>query len=299
MITFRAFMKEDVVATTREGIIHLQKMDDAEFVQFIQSIKNEMDGKLKNLSVSLKVDGAGARFGKDANGRPFFEGSRTGPIFEPKAFSSHAKSKGTSDAVQLTRAAHYDDIFGIVTSSSFVKSLPNDTKVIVELFYNPMGEVTKDGIKFVTLSYDKNKLGKIMTIVPFRVIRASDGSKHPNEKEILKKLFDQSNDNVRFIDPSLSVKNTIDISGKIDPILSLNKESLLVLKSRKTADKDAKSDLKNIIQTVKDEVAKYILDHQDIVDKFKLGPEIEGLVLNIDGRMVKVTTQEFRGKRVS
>lgn len=294
MKSFKAFMKESVVASTRESMLHLQKMNNTEFVAFVQSIKGEMGGKLANLSVSLKVDGAGARFGKDVNGRPFFEGSRTGPIFEPKSFSAYAKTKGTTDEIQLKRASHYDDIFDIVVSSSFVKKLPNDTKVIVELFYNPMGEMTDDGIKFVTVSYDKNKLGKLMTIVPFKVVRASDSSPHPDEKDIIQGLYDQSNDRIRFVDPSLSTEGDIDISGKIDPILSLGKDSLGILKSRKVADKQSKESIKAIIQGVKDEVSDYILNHPNIVGKFKLGPEIEGLVLNINGKMVKVTTPDFK-----
>lgn len=297
MKSFKTFIKENVSATTRSSMLHLQKMNDIEFIEFVRSVKSEMEGKLKNLSVSLKVDGAGARFGKDANGRPFFEGSRTGPIFEPKTFSSFAKNRGTSDAIQLARAAHYDDIFDIVTSASFVKSLPNDTKVIVELFYNPMGEITQDGIKFVTVSYDRNKLGQVMTIVPFKVIKASDGSPHPDEDAIIKNLHKQSNDKIRFIDPTLSTKGEIDISGKIDPILSLNSDTLEVLKSRKSSDKEAKETIKSIIQSVKDEVAEYILNHPNIIGKFKLGPEIEGLVLNINGKMVKVTTPEFKASK--
>ena len=37
-----------------------------------------------------------SRFGKDNSGRIFFEGSRTGPQFEPKAFSNYARGKGSS-----------------------------------------------------------------------------------------------------------------------------------------------------------------------------------------------------------
>lgn len=297
MKSFKSFVTENVASTTRESMLHLQKMNDIEFIEFIRSVKNEMEGKLKNLSVSLKVDGAGARFGKDASGRPFFEGSRTGPIFEPKTFSSFARNKGTSDTIQLARAAHYDDIFDIVVSAAFVKSLPKDSKVIVELFYNPMGEITQDGIKFVTVSYDRKKLGQIMTIVPFKVVKASNGEPHPDSDTIIKNLYKQSNDKIRFIDPALSTKGEVDISGKIDPILSLNKEMIEVLKSRKAADKQAKEDTKAIIQSVKDDVAEYILNHPNIVGKFKLGPDIEGLVLNINGKMVKVTTPEFKASK--
>lgn len=296
MLSFRDFLVEQEVATsTRQNMLHLQKMKDEEFIEFILDVKNAMGGKLKNIGVSLKVDGAGARFGKDANGRPFFEGSRTGPIFEPKAFSTHAKSKGASEEVIL-RAGHYDDVWDIVTSSDFVKMLPNNTKVVCELFYNPMGEVTEDGIKFVNVSYDKAKLGNVMTIVPFKVLVASTGQEHADSDKIIDKLHAMSNKDIKFIDPNLKTSGDINVQAFIDPIASLNAQALEKLKSRKAEDKSAKENIKQIIQNVKDALAEYILNHESILDKFKLGSDIEGLVLNINGRMVKVTTPEFKAR---
>ena len=295
MKSFTQYLKE-AVATKRQNMLHLQKMKDEEFIEFVRKVKSEMGGKLADVKVSLKVDGAGARFGKDANGKVFFEGSRTGPIYEPKSFSTHAKSKGY-EGEMLMRAGHYDDIFDIVTQSDFIKTLPNNTKVVCELFYNPMGEISDDGIKFVTVKYDKKKLGKVMTIVPFSVLVASTGQKHAYSSEIIKSLYNKSNEDIKFIDPSLTTSGQIDISAFVDPVLSLNQHSLDILKSRKTADKAAKENIKALIQNVKNALAEYILKHENILDKFKLGPDIEGLVLNIDGQDVKVTTAEFKASK--
>lgn len=297
MKSFTQYLKEEAVATKRQNMLHLQKMKDEEFIEFVRKVKSEMGGKLADVKVSLKVDGAGARFGKDANGKVFFEGSRTGPIYEPKSFSTHAKSKGY-EGEMLMRAGHYDDIFDIVTQSDFIKTLPNNTKVVCELFYNPMGEISDDGIKFVTVKYDKKKLGKVMTIVPFSVLVASTGQKHAYSSEIIKSLYNKSNEDIKFIDPSLTTSGQIDISAFVDPVLSLNQHSLDILKSRKTADKAAKENIKALIQNVKNALAEYILKHENILDKFKLGPDIEGLVLNIDGQDVKVTTAEFKASKV-
>lgn len=296
MKSFAQYLKEEAVATKRQNMLHLQKMKDEEFIEFVRKVKSEMGGKLADVKVSLKVDGAGARFGKDANGKVFFEGSRTGPIYEPKSFSTHAKSKGY-EGEMLVRAGHYDDIFDIVTKSDFIKTLPNNTKVVCELFYNPMGEMSDDGIKFVTVKYDKKKLGKVMTIVPFGVLVASTGQKHAYSSDIIKSLYKQSDENIKFIDPSLTTSGQIDISAFVDPILSLNQHSLNVLKSRKAEDKAAKENIKALIQNVKNALAEYILKHENILDKFKLGPEIEGLVLNINGQDVKVTTPEFKASK--
>jgi hypothetical protein len=295
MINFKEFLKESVETSTRQNMLHLQKMKDEAFIDFIRKIKVEMNGRLENVNVSLKVDGAGARFGKDINGRPFFEGSRTGPIFEPKSFSAHAINKQSAPDIIL-RASHYDDIFDIVTKSSFIKTLPNNSKVICELFYNPIGEVSDEGIKFVSIKYDKSKLGKIMTIVPFKVIVANTGQEHSQSSEIIKNLISQSSKDIKFIDPTLKTSTPIDISAFIDPIISLNQDSLNILKSRKLSDKQAKLNVKLIIQRVKDALAEYILNHENIIDKFKLGNDIEGLVLQINGQDIKVTTAEFKAR---
>ena len=296
MKNFKDYLKESVEASKRQNMLHLQKMKEEEFIEFIRKIKTEMNGKLADLKVSLKVDGGGGRFGKDANGRPFFEGSRTGPIFEPKSFSTYAKAKGL-EGESLLRAGHYDDIFDIVTKSDFIKSLPNNTKVVCEIMYNPMAEISDDGIKFVTIKYDKNKLGKTMTIVPFKVIVASTGQEHAQSAKILKDLYAHSTDNIKFVDPNLKTTTDIDISAFIDPILSLNAQSLEVLRSRKASDKEAKENIKKIVQMVKDSLAEYILKHQNIVDKFKLGKDIEGLVLDVNGQNIKVTTAEFKASK--
>jgi hypothetical protein len=296
MKTFKSYLTEAAEASTRQNILHLQKMKDEEFIEFVRKIKNEMNGKLAGLKVSLKVDGGGGRFGKDSNGRPFFEGSRTGPIFEPKAFSTHAKGKGY-EGEALLRAGHYDDMFDIITKSDFVKSLPNNTKVICEIMYNPMAEISDDGVKFVTVKYDKSKLGKTMTIVPFKVVVASTGQEHAQSAKIMKDLFAHSNGDIRFVDPGLKMTSAIDISAFVDPILSLNAQSLEILRSRKASDKVAKENVKVLIQKVKDSLAEYILKHENIVDKFMLGKDIEGLVLNINGQDIKVTTAEFKASK--
>ena len=298
MMSFKDYLKESVVTTTRQGMVHLQKMPDIEFVEFIRSIKHEMSGKLENMRVSLKIDGGGGRVGVTQDGVPFFEGSRTGPITTPKAFSTFARSRGNATEEILIRAGHYDDMYEIITKSNFIKKLPNDTKVICEILYNPMGQLIDDGIKFVSIKYDKSKLGELLTIVPFKVIVASTGEDHPESDKIIQMLYKLSDRDIKFINPNLSTKGTIDISGMIDPVMSLQGDALNVLTSRKHADRAEKQAIKDIIQGVKNTVAEYILDHPSIIGKSILGKEIEGLVLNINGKDIKVTTPEFKLSKV-
>jgi hypothetical protein len=298
MKTFKQFLTEsEVITTARSNMIHLQKMKDVEFISFIKKIKTQFDGKLQGLKVSLKVDGGGGRFGLSKTGEPFFEGSRTGPITQPKSFSKFAISKG-AEGISLERAHHYDSMFDIVTGSKFIKALPKDSKVICELFYNPMGELSDDGIKFVSIKYDKSKLGKTMTIIPFNVLVASTGEAHPDSDKIIQDLLSASTDDIKFIDIKLQTSGAIDISAMVDPIMSMNQTTLELLGSRLKKDAEEKQSIKAILQGVKDQVAQYILDHPAIVGKFKLGPDIEGLVLDLDGSTYKVTTTEFKATKV-
>ena len=289
------FETEEVAATKRQDMIHFQKMKPLEFVEFALQVKNEFKGKLTNLKSAMKVDGLGARFGRSEQGLPFFEGSRTGPIFQPNAFTNYAKSRGSNDEIML-RAGHYDDIWEIITKSKQMKVVPPGAKVICEIFYNPMATIHEDGITFVTVKYDKSKLGSLMSIVPFAVVDAKTGQPHPGEAKILKDLFKTSDDKIKVIDSSLKM-GTIDFHGLIDPIATLTPEMLSKVKSLKHADKEDKANTLAVIQGVKDGMADYILHHPEIYDKFKLGPEIEGLVLTINNREYKITTQKFKDSK--
>jgi hypothetical protein len=287
------FLESEVAATTRSNMLHLQKMTDTAFIQFVQDVKQNLQGKLQGIPVSLKVDGLGARFGRDNTGRPFFEGSRTGAIFEPGAFSKYTSAKdGTPE--MIARAQHYDDIFDVITQSNFIKLLPKDTKIVCEVFYNPLGEMVEGGIKFVNIAYDPSRLGQLMTIVPFKVLVASTGETHPNSDAIIDTLFQQSTLQIKFVDTRLEIKGSIDISTVVDPVASLDAQAIATLNSRKRDDADAKAYLKQIVQQTKESLADFILSNPQIVDRFKLGPNIEGLVLNINGRDIKVTTSEFK-----
>lgn len=287
------FFENEVAATTRSNMLHLQKMTDTAFVQFVQDVKQNLQGKLSGIPVSLKVDGLGARFGRDSAGRPFFEGSRTGAIFEPGAFSRYTAAKGGTPEM-ISRAQHYDDIFNVITNSNFIKLLPKDTKIVCEVFYNPLGEIADGGIKFVNIAYDPSKLGSLMTIVPFKALVASTGETHPNSDAIIDSLFQQSTQQIKFVDTRLEIRGSIDISTVVDPVASLDSQAISTLTSRKAQDADAKAYIKQIVQQTKEALADFIISNPQIVDRFKLGPNIEGLVLNINGRDIKVTTSEFK-----
>jgi|PlaIllAssembly_1097288.scaffolds.fasta_scaffold00009_12 hypothetical protein len=299
MIRFRDFIaiQEEVVASRRQGITHLQEMKPEEFVAWMRTVKTELGGILKNVKAVMKIDGLGARFGKDANGRPFFEGSRTGPVFDSGAFSAHARGK-TDDVEMIARAVHYDNMLEIFKKEDFMSALPNNTKVVCEIFYNPMAEETEKGIKFVTVSYDKSRLGSLMTIMPYTVLDASSGHDSPDKSSILKSLYQKSSDKIKIIDPNLKFTE-IDVSVYADAASVYSDESLQILKSRKATDRADKQNLLNALQKIKDDLADYLLTHPGIEGKFKLGPEIEGVVLHLPDRATgtapyKITTDAFK-----
>ena len=296
MITFKQFLLEEVASSKRKSLMHLQAMKPVEFIEWVHSLHNDFGGILSDLEVTLKVDGLGARFGKDADGRFFFEGSRTGPIFEPKAFSKHAKDKGSKEEI-VARAGHYDDMFDLLKSSAIVKGLPENTKVVCEIFYNPMGVDHNEQISFVSVKYDKSKLGKIMTIVPIDVLTASSGEKHPEARQIIQDLYGiKTSNGIKVVNPELKV-GKIDIRAKTRSILKMGEPEIQILKSLKAVDKPAKAALVAAIQTAKNELAEYLLDHPSIEGKDKLGKDIEGLVFKAGDQPVKVTTQEFKDSK--
>jgi len=286
-------MKEDtdsVVKTKRKGLVHLEKMPDLEFVEFFR----EVSPKLKNFPVTLKVDGVGGRFGKDEKGKPFFENSYSGPVFEPGRFIAYAKSRADASEGMIDRSKKFDMLFDVVVASSVMAAVPNDTKIICEFLFNPLGEESDTEVKFVSVSYDKSKLGSELTIVPINVIVASTGEEHPQKNKIISDIMKKSSDKIKVVSPKLVQKGEIDITAIIDPIKSLDDEAIKKIKSLKGADKEEKAQIKEIIQAVKERMAKYILDHPSIVGKDILGPEVEGLVVNLDGRNIKITTRAFK-----
>ena len=284
---------EEVAASPRQGIDHLSKMNDIQFIEFAKSIQRDLNGKIDAIPVTLKVDGLGARFGKGPDGTPFFESSSSGPIFKSGSFSAFAQKQG-HDELRLQRAKHYDELFDLITNSQFVKKLPNDTKVFCEIMYNPMATATESGLKFVAMNYDKKLLGNKLSIVP-HYVEKTDNTPHPQSEKIKEWLLTQSSPDIKFIDDRLNYEESLDVSATIDPVLSLNDQAIAVLQSRKMADKDEKAKIKASIQAVKNELANQILNNPKLVDKYKLGQDIEGIVLHRpNAPKLKITTTDFQ-----
>ena len=286
-----------VTPTPRKGIIHLHNMNDVEFVRLFRSVATEMNGLLDSIPCSLKVDGGSLRLGKDSAGRKFVEGNRTGPRYDPEDFTNYVKSRGLDSGRILIRAGHYTNMARTLMNSHIFDFIPNDCKVTFEVMYNPMGEVVDKGIKFINITYDRDKLGSIMTLIPLNVLYASTGTEHMNKASILHGVLNSSTDEIKVVNPTLFVHD-LDISGVIDPIMSLNDEAIRVLQSRKHADKPLKDSYRELIAKVKKELTDLLLSSPEIYGKFRLGESYEGLVFDFGSHRIKVVTEEYRNGRL-
>jgi hypothetical protein len=287
------FLNEEAIATTRKSMTHLQNMKPEVFVKWLKTVKYETKGIISNYKTSLKADGLGYRFGKDESGKIFVEGSRTGIITDSGSFSNFARNNNRSNDI-IIRAIHYDAMLELFKSADFMKALPADTKVICEILYNPLASEEANGLTFVSVKYDKNKLGKKMSIVLIDVLYANSGKSREDSEDIKNALYKLSDDEIKIINPKLKM-GSIDVNAIIDPVAILDDSALLTLKSRKAVDKEAKENILSIIQKTKDELTEYLLKHPDIENKFLLGPELEGIVMDIpDVGTFKVVDPAFK-----
>lgn len=263
-----------------DGRVSSAEMKDAEFLEIAKEISAN-GGTLNGIPISLKVDGAGIRFGKDQNGRPFFMTSKvTTPLYQDDVgyFTSFGQEKG-QDAEQLARTKKYDDALALITGSKFIQTLPSDTIVQAEMMYNPMAQKTDQGLKFVNIPYDPAKLGGEMTLVPFVFKQYSTGEDRPDADKIKKRLLAASDKKIKIVSNQLEQKG-INVSKIINPILNLDPKD----KANKPA-----------FDKAKQELSAAIIDNPKLAGKDALGDNMEGIVVNMpNGQMFKVTSSQMK-----
>lgn len=263
-----------------DGRVSSAEMKDADFQEIAKEIASN-GGTLDGLPISLKVDGAGIRFGKDSSGRAFFMTSKvTTPLYQDDVgyFTSFGQERG-QDAEQLARTKNYDKALALITSSKFIQTLPSDTIVQAEMMYNPMAEKTDQGLKFVNIPYDPAKLGGEMTLVPFVFKQYSTGQDRPDADKIKKRLLAASDSKIKIVTNQLQQKG-INVSKIIDPILDLDPKD----KANKPA-----------FDKAKQELSSAIIDNPKLAGKDALGDNMEGIVVNMpNGQMFKVTSTQMK-----
>jgi hypothetical protein len=283
----------------RQGIKHIYnpgstvEMKDADFLAFVDSIAKN-GGTLDNIPVTLKVDGAGIRFGKDQSGKPFFMTSRvTTPIYADQVgmFEKYSRDNNGNEE-QIARAEKYDQALSMIVNSDFIKVLPKDTIVQAEMMYNAMAEKTNNGLKFVNISYDPKKLGKQMTLVPIIASTYSTGEALPNT--IIQKIISKSTPQIKIIGTELE-HSDIDVKNIVEPIVKMDNALRTALSSKKKNDAN-KAKAKEILSQARKAISDAIINSANIKGKDKLGDTIEGLVIAMpNGQLAKVTSTEMKG----
>jgi hypothetical protein len=283
----------------RQGIKHIYnpgstvEMKDVDFLAFIDAIAKN-GGTLDNIPITLKVDGAGIRFGRDQSGRPFFMTSRvTNPIYADNVgmFEKYARDNNGNEE-QIARAEKYDQALSLIVNSDFIKVLPKDTIVQAEMMYNPMAEKTSAGLKFVNIPYDQKLLGKQMTLVPIVASTYSTGEALPST--ILQKVISKSTPQIKILGTELQ-HSDIDVKNIVEPIAKMDDTLRAALASRKKND-PAKAKAKEILTTARKAISDAIINSPNIKGKDKLGKTIEGLVIAMpNGQLAKVTSSEMKG----
>lgn len=275
----------------RKGIQHLynrlpdgrkssMEMSDNDFIDLTKEIAAQ-GGKLDGIAINLKVDGAGIRFGRDQQGRPFFMTSRVDtPIYgeDSDFFTKYASSQGQNEA-QMARARNYDQALALITGSKFIQALPKDTIVQSEMLFNPMAEKTPDGLKFVNISYDPKKLGGKMTLVPFEVKTYSSGEPRSDSDSIIKNLLAASDSNVKIISNRLKHKG-IDVSKIIAPVTKL--------------EHGAGKTNAEVLDQARQKLSDAIINSPELKGADMLGDNMEGIVVNMPSGPFKVTSSKMK-----
>jgi hypothetical protein len=293
-------LKEDIPNFKRVGIQHLYnpgnsaELKDLDFIKLCEDL-SEQGGNLENVGISLKVDGAGIRFGKDQNGNPFFMTSRVDkPMYKQNIgdFEKYGISQGQNKE-QLERTKNYDKALETVVTAPFMKDIPSDTIISAEMLFNPMAIKSDSGLTFVNIPYDPSKLGKIMTIVPISIREFSTGTISPYSNRVFNLLFKNSNPDIKIVNMSLENPG-IDVSSIVDPIASNADKLSSAIKQR--GDTEAKQKAKEVLTQARKELSEAIYD-SPIEGKNQLGDTIEGLVVRMpNGLMVKITSPEMKQK---
>lgn len=149
-------------SSKRRPMIRLSKMTQGQFDKLMEAWKTY--GSYRFLE---KVDGDSVRFGRDNDGRQFFENSKSGPVYEFGGFSDYCRRTGGS---YIERAKHYDAMMELVLTHKVMEWVPNGTRVFAEALYRPMAAYD-DGkiIRWHKTDYDSEWLAEKLTLCVFKV----------------------------------------------------------------------------------------------------------------------------------
>jgi hypothetical protein len=188
MISFKKYLVETKISPT--FITHIETMKPIDFLTLIKELESEYKGvlKLKDISITEKIDGSSLTIGQDSKGKTFINTKMSQRYFNPGDFTTFATSKGYDNSISI----NFDNILKEVQSDKKLQSVlskyntGNGIVITGEVLYVPFATETKNSkLQFIFMDYDKKNLGEEWTFVPFG-IQDFDGNPIENKEEIFK-----------------------------------------------------------------------------------------------------------------
>jgi hypothetical protein len=291
-----------VKAQLRKGMPHLRDLKPADFLDLIDELKTAGGKfKLQNIPLNVKIDGLGARFGKNAQGKPFMGTSRTEPRYTANFLDYH-KEKGTTDPEMLNRAANYDKLFNEMMVAIEVIDLKLGANFLInkqvtcEVLYLPFASETPEGkLKFVGIEYDQLPQGVDLVIVPYRITDSTTGQDIPNTDAALQKIANLGQQgNTMFMSNRLVQKGALDVTEIINLVDNLDELKQIVSATAGKRDRASlalRREVETKLKSVQIALEKAIDEDPKILGKTKLGQDYEGIVINSRLGPIKVTSQ--------
>lgn len=293
----------NIVSSPRQGILHLYNshtnniVSVIDFLNIMKFIKTN-GGKVSssNINVSEKYDGFSLKFGVDGDNEFFLESSHSGPIYNPQDF--------TKGEYAYIFKSIFKKLKAFTELQNYLKSIntSNGIKVYTEAFYLPEAEVKDDKVKFVTIWYDKNSFGNILTLVILNVTDGMEGEISSTKVELIRNgLKNLSNQDITFEENTIEDLSEIDLTSEINELEDIvneiqddYNEEINTLIQTTSRDKESINKRRRIRQKIL-RIQKVVSDKLiRMVSKGKFGNNFEGLVFNINGIEFKVTTNVYK-----
>jgi hypothetical protein len=324
--------KPAVKAQLRKGMPHLKDLKSADFLDLLDELHQGNDKfQLKNIPLTVKIDGMGGRFGKNAEGKPFMGTSRTEPRYAGGFLKGNiarfrkrllAQQKGIEDPKSIDDSdpelksitdQEVLDFMGpesVAMSKKFDEQF-NDYMIAIKIIDQQLGkdflvnkqvtcevldinfakETDEGKLVFVGIHYDKLPEGVKIAFVPFRVTDATTGEDLPDSADIVKQLT-----SLKQQGSVMFIDNSLTQKKALDvtaivPPLKNIKQFKAMLDSKK---RDQVAEVKAALEPVKLELEKAIINDPNIIGKDLLGKDYEGIVINSRLGPIKITSQEQR-----
>lgn len=263
--------------TKRVGIQHLVDASPVKVTSFFKTILST-----ETLIGTLKIDGVGFRFGKDADGNKFVESSYSGIIYDPNAFVEYAKANNKD----LRIATAYKNLSVLLMKSSIMNRLKSNTKIVCEVLYEGLN-LSSDPtmVKNVHLEYPKSILSKKgLAVFVITELDFTTGSTGFNRT-----YRDFSDDNVKVYDKNYVSPTRHNDANVLFNFVKHHLETFGGLTDFKTkAARELKPAYLDSVQTISNMI--YKLSKDQLCSVSLLSKNVEGFVFND----VKVVNPEFK-----